>query len=138
MLLANPVTSGCYVEVVVSGGGVAFVVGSIMLMDVDAPGFDVSPMLIGSVATVSAGLFLVVMMMLLRARKRAVVTGREELLKSRAEVIEWKGDRGRVRVHGEIWSARGGDEFEPGHKVRITAIDGLTVVVASNNKETLS
>ncbi|HSG96116.1 MAG TPA: nodulation protein NfeD, partial [Afifellaceae bacterium] len=88
------------------GGAAAFVLGSIMLLDIEAPGFQVSPVLIGSVATVSSGLFVFVMMMLMRARRRLVVTGPEELLHSRAEVVEWRGRQGRVRVHGELWKAR--------------------------------
>ncbi len=108
------------------GGATAFVIGSVMLMDVDAPGFTVSPMLIGSVAAVSSGLFFVVMMMLLRSRKRAVVTGLEQLLDSRAKVIDWQDDHGHVRVHGEIWSARATSELQPGRLVNVSSIDGLT------------
>jgi len=119
------------------GGAAAFVIGSIMLMEVDAPGFRVSPMLIGSVAAVSSGLFLVVMMMLLRARKRAVVTGPEQLLDSHAEVIDWQGNRGHVRVHGEIWNARAKSELQPGRRVSVSSIDGLTLVVTPEDKETM-
>ena len=119
------------------GGAAAFVIGSIMLMEVDAPGFRVSPMLIGSVAAVSSGLFLVVMMMLLRARKRAVVTGPEQLLDSDAEVIDWRGKRGHVRVHGEIWNARAASELQPGRRVGVSSIDGLTLVVTPKDKETM-
>ncbi len=120
------------------GGAAAFIIGSIMLMDVDAPGFRVSPMLIGSIAAVSSGLFLMVMMMLLRARRRAVVTGPEELLDSRAEVIDWDGTRGHVRVHGEIWNARATSELQPGRRVQVSSIDGLTLIVTPEKKETTS
>lgn len=120
------------------GGAAAFVIGSIMLMDVDAPGFRVSPMLIGSVAAVSSGLLLAIMTMLLRARRRAVVTGPEELVDSHAEVIDWHGKRGRVRVHGEIWNARAESELQPGRWVSVDAIDGLILVVTPEEKEILS
>ena len=118
------------------GGAAAFVIGSMMLVDVDAPGFRVSPMLIGSIAAVSSGLLLVVMMMMLRARKRAVVTGQEELLQSRAEVIDWQGTRGHVRVHGEIWKAQASSELQPGRLVCVDEIDGLTLQVSPQDKET--
>ena len=117
------------------GGAAAFVIGSIMLVDVDAPGFEVSSMLIGSIAAVSSGLLLVVMMMMLRARKRAVITGQEELLQSRAEVIDWQGTRGHVRVHGEIWKAQATSELQPGRLVCVDEIDGLTLKVSPQNKE---
>lgn len=120
------------------GGAAAFIIGSIMLMDVDAPGFRVSPMLIGSVAAVSSGLLLTVMMMLLRARRRAVVTGPEELLGSRAQVIDWQTETGHVRVHGEIWKARAKSELEPGRMVTVNAIHGLVLAVTPEDKEVLS
>ncbi len=117
------------------GGAIAFVLGSIMLIDTDAPGFEVSPVLIGSIATVSAGLFLFTMVMLMRARTRAVVTGREELLSSQATVIDWSDGAGHVRVHGEVWQARGANDLSTGQAVTISAMDGLILTVQPNKKE---
>jgi membrane-bound serine protease (ClpP class) len=118
------------------GGAAAFVIGSVLLLEVDAPGFRISPILIGSVAAVSSGLFLFVMMMMLRARKRAVVTGAEELIHARAEVIDWSGLHGHVRTHGEIWNARADRSIKPGRAVKVSAVDGLTLVVRPEEKET--
>jgi membrane-bound serine protease (ClpP class) len=119
------------------GGAAAFVLGSIMLLDIEAPGFQVSPILVGSVATVSSGLFLFIMMMLMRARRRLVVTGVEELLHSRAEVIEWRGGRGRVRVHGELWNARAEERLKSGAIVDVRGIEGLTLVVSPHKEESV-
>jgi membrane-bound serine protease (ClpP class) len=87
------------------------------------------------VATVSAGLFLFVIMMLMRARQRAVVTGPEEMISSRAEVIDWDGTKGHVRVHGEIWNAQSNQKFSPGQIVKVSAIDGLTLTILPSEKE---
>jgi membrane-bound serine protease (ClpP class) len=118
------------------GGTIAFVVGSVMLMDTDAPGFTVNRMLVGSIATVTSGLFLFVMMLLLKARRRAVTTGLEEMVSSRGEVVDWSGSGGHVRVHGEIWKARSDTPLEAGRPVVIRGIHGLTVDVAPEEKET--
>ncbi len=117
------------------GGAVAFVLGSVMLIDVDAPGFGVSPVLIGSLATVSAGLFLFVILMLMRARSRAVVSGPEEMINSLAEVLDWREKNGHVRAHGEIWKAESDREIRPGTKVRITSIDGLILTILPVSEE---
>jgi len=117
------------------GGVAAFVFGSIMLLETDVPGFGVSRLLIGSIAAVSAGIFFLVMTMLMRARRRPVVTGKEELIGSRASVIDWDGHSGHVRVHGEIWSARGTKTLDPGRTVRVQDLDGLTLVVRPDAKE---
>ena len=111
------------------GGIVAFVVGSIMLMDTDAPGFGISWEVIGGVSLTAAALLLLLMAMLTRSQRRAVVTGQEEMVGSRARVIDWHGGAGRIRVHGEIWRARGPVDLAPGQEVRVRAIDGLTLEV---------
>ncbi len=116
------------------GGVVAFVIGSVLLLDTDVPGFGISWLLIGSVAAVSAVIFLVVLVLLMRARRRAVVTGPEEMVGATGEVIEWSGHEGRVRVHGEIWQARATRRLEVGHDVRVVELDGLMLVVQPEKK----
>jgi len=56
-------------------------------------------------------------------RRYRVTTGIEGMLGERGEVI----GPGRVRVRGEIWNARGAEAG--GEAVRVTGVDGLTLVV---------
>jgi membrane-bound serine protease (ClpP class) len=114
------------------GGIVAFVVGSIMLIDIEAPGFGISWQLIGGVALAAASMLLLLMAMFARSRQRPVTTGQEEMIGSQARVIDWHGGAGRVRVHGELWRARGPAALEPDQKVRIVGIDGLTLEVEAS------
>jgi membrane-bound serine protease (ClpP class) len=44
-------------------------------------------------------------------------------------VIEELAPDGRVRVHGEIWSARSPVRASVGQAVRVAEVDGLTLVV---------
>ncbi len=111
------------------GGLVAFVAGSIMLLDTDVPGYGIPWYLVGSIAAVAAGLMLLTMTMLVRSRRRAVVSGVEQMLDSTGSVIDWTDERGRVRVQGEIWQARAVQPIGPGARVRVKAIEGLTLVV---------
>ena len=111
------------------GGVIAFVVGSVMLMDADVPGFEVSWPVIALIAGVSASLFLVAFVMLARSRNRPVVSGREEMMGLNGEVIEWKGQQGRVRTHGEIWRAKATAPLKPGCRISVTNIDGLVLTV---------
>ncbi|MGH6920360.1 MAG: NfeD family protein, partial [Geminicoccaceae bacterium] len=57
------------------GGIVAFVVGSVMLMDTDAPGFGIAWQVVGGVSLAAASLLMLLMWMLARSHKRPVVTG---------------------------------------------------------------
>ena len=116
------------------GGVAAFVIGSVMLLETDIPGFQISRMLIGSIATVSAGFFVLIMTLLVKSLQRPVVSGKEELLGTEGRVIEWDGLTGRVRVHGEIWGARSEKPLKPEAWVEIKNIEGLTMVVSPKRK----
>ena len=67
------------------GGLVAFVIGSIILFDAEGGGFGVAWPLIATTAAVSAAFFFGVVYLALRARRRVVVSGAEELIGSRGE-----------------------------------------------------
>jgi membrane protein implicated in regulation of membrane protease activity len=60
-------------------------------------------------------------------------TGTAALIGTQAIVLEAvDGYNGRIKLAGEIWSARALDEeahFEPGEKVSVFEIDGATAVV---------
>ena len=116
------------------GGTIAFVIGSIMLLETDVPGFRISWLLIGSIAVVSAGFFVLVMTLLVKSRRRPVVSGPEEMVGSSAQVIDWKGHAGTVRVHGEVWNARAARALASGRKVRVEKVDGLTLTVKPEPK----
>ncbi|MBB5021554.1 NfeD family protein [Desulfurispira natronophila] len=113
------------------GGATAFVFGSILLFDTDvAPGYAVSPALIGAFAIFSGLLLSLVLAMVLKARKTKVVSGQEEMIGSigtvRKDFIEGKGN---IWVHSEQWRARSSAPLRQGQAVRVTDIDGLTLEV---------
>jgi membrane-bound serine protease (ClpP class) len=62
-------------------------------------------------------------------RRYRVTTGAEGLVGERAEVVEACEPTGRVRVRGELWQARCPTEAIAGQRVRVTAVDGLTLEV---------
>jgi membrane-bound serine protease (ClpP class) len=109
------------------GGLIAFVLGSVILIDSDLPGFEIPYGLIGGVA-VASGLFLVfVIGMVVRGRRRPVVSGREEMLGAVGEALDDFADEGWMRVHGETWRARTRGPVRRGQRLRVRAIDGLVL-----------
>ncbi len=121
------------------GGMVSFVIGSVMLIETDAPGFSVSWQLIGPMAALGGAAILGTGLLLMRSRQRPAVTGQEEMLGSAGRVIEWSDGEGTIRVHGEVWRARAARPTEPGSAVRVVAIDGLILTVepdTSRRRET--
>ena len=111
------------------GGIACFVLGSIMLIDTDIPEFELSPVLIGTVALVNGGLFLIVLSFAARAWRKAPVSGIEAMTGLTGKVVEWRNGRGRVLAHGEIWSAVGPEMIEPDSTVDIERVEGLTLHV---------
>ncbi len=113
------------------GGLVAFLVGAFFLFE---PGgstidFGVSIPVIAGAAIASAGLTFAVLGAAMRARRRPAATGAEQMIASRGKVVDWQADRGNVRVHGEIWSARSDKELKSGEAVRVVRREGLTLIV---------
>jgi membrane-bound serine protease (ClpP class) len=110
-------------------GLVAFVAGSIMLFDADVPGFAVAWQLVTALAAFAGLTLLAGVVLVARSRRRAVVTGGEQLLHERGEVTAWDGGRGWIRVHGERWEARGSPDLKPGDAVKVRARRGLVLEV---------
>ena len=119
------------------GGVAAFIVGGLFLFDPSGADIDFAvgwPVLLAAALT-NALLIVGVLGMALRTRRRAVVTGSEQMIGLEGEVLDWHDGRGRIRVHGEIWSARAEDPVAPGTRVRVGRRDGLTLHVGPLGKE---
>lgn len=111
------------------GGICAFVFGSVVLIDSEAPGFGINRGLIGGFALSSAAFFILVLGMLLKVRRRPVVSGREEMLGDIGEAMEDFAETGMVRVHSETWRAHTDRPLHKNDKIRITGLDGLLLSV---------
>lgn len=111
------------------GGLIAFVIGSIILIDTDMPGYGISLPLILTFTAISGLFFLGVIGLAIKARERPVVSGREELLHASGTALQDFSREGRVRVHGESWLAVSAAPLRRGQRVRVTGIDGLTLHV---------
>ncbi|MDH5821656.1 nodulation protein NfeD [Luteimonas sp. RD2P54] len=111
------------------GGLIALLVGSVILFE-DAPGFGVPGRLIVSIGLASGLAFMGALWLALRARRRPVVTGVEELLGHEAVATRDFSGRGRVRIRGETWQADCATPVREGQRVRVLALDGLVLRVA--------
>jgi len=111
------------------GGIAAFVVGALLMFPEPAPGFALSDGVVIGAAIGSAAVFLLLLAVGLRGRKRPVVTGGEALLGSEGETLSWQDREGRVRVKGEIWQARADAPLAAGSRVKVVGRDGLVLRV---------
>jgi len=117
------------------GGVIAFVIGGLLLMRTDVPGFGIPLPLILGLAAASAVFILVVARLALKSRRRPVVSGREAMLGSAGEVFEVTADGAWARVHGERWRVRSAAPLHAGQAVRVTGIKDLELEVVPEKTE---
>ncbi len=113
------------------GGLVAFVLGALFLFDpgeADIP-IRVSWQVLLGMAALSAALFMGVLGFAVRARRRPVRTGSEDMIGSTGKVVDWSRHQGHILLYGETWSARSRQDLAKDQKVRVVGRTGLTLEV---------
>ncbi|MDP2167827.1 MAG: nodulation protein NfeD [Thermodesulfovibrionales bacterium] len=112
------------------GGVIAMVIGSIMLFETTAPFYRLSLYTILPAVILTAGFFVVVVGLALKALKSKPVTGSEGLVgetgTARADITR---DSGTVSLHGEIWSAYSDEPIAKGERIIVESVSGLRVKV---------
>jgi membrane-bound serine protease (ClpP class) len=114
------------------GGVIAFVVGSVMLMNSGVPGYGVNLGVIAGIAVCAAGLLALIVWLVLRARHSRQFIGDEALLNEVAELLEpiAAGGEAWASVHGERWRVRCENALPVGTRARIVRRQGLLLWVA--------
>lgn len=115
------------------GGVIAFVVGGLMLIDTDVPGFGVPLSLVLTLAATSALFVFVVVAAALKARHRPVVSGREQLIGSTGIMLDDSDVEGWARVRSEQWRVRTPVPLKRDQQVRVTGREGLVLTVVPLN-----
>ena len=119
------------------GGVVAFILGSIFLMDSDLPGFQVALPLIFGLAIFSVALIILTVGMLVRIRHRRVTTGLETYPGKQAVVSDdFIDGEGRVQMDGAFWTAKAelNQGLKQGDQVTVVNVKGLTLTVKPNDR----
>lgn len=112
-------------------GIVSIVIGSIMLIDLPASVLSISLKTILVVAIVSAIFVFGILSYAVKAQLAKVRTGMEGLVGEQgvAKTDIAAGGRGKVSVHGELWSAASDENVNKGEDVIVTAVERLVVKV---------
>lgn len=111
------------------GGVIGFIIGSIMLMDTDFPGYQLAYELVISVGVVTGLAMLLLTNLMVRSLNRPIVSGRETLVGSTGKVIALDKDGVRIRVVGEVWLGKSSATLTEGQKVKVTSMEGLVLTV---------
>jgi membrane-bound serine protease (ClpP class) len=112
------------------GGVIALAFGMVILIDPDAaPGFDIPLAFIAALSAMMGLVMFTTAYMAFKARRRPVVTGREDLYGADAVVLEDFESEGWARVHGERWRVQSVVPLKRGEHARVTRVSGLTLTV---------
>ena len=112
----------------------SMIAGGLLLFDTGGDGPSVSPVLVVVLAIVLGGAVALVGQRALAARRAPFRTGEDEIVGSVGEVRRVIDPIGQVFVGGALWRARAADPDDPieaGYRVRVEAIDGLTLTVTA-------
>lgn len=119
------------------GGIIAFVVGSIILMDTELPGYQIAMPMIVAFAVFNAGVLIFALGLVLKARRRQVVTGLDRLKGHSAVVESLHEGEALVRLDGELWQVHCDDLLAVDDIVTVAELDGVTLIVEKNKGETV-
>ena len=114
------------------GGIVAFVVGSVMLMDTQLPGYQIAMPMIVAFTVFSVVVLVFALGLVMRARRQAVVTGLDHLFGASAVVESVTGEVAWVRLDGELWEVACEDSLAPDDTVTVETIEDLTLHVTKD------
>lgn len=111
------------------GGVIAFIVGSVILMDTEVPGYGISTPVIATLGGAGGAVVLAIIWFAVRSKQTRIVSGREEMIGLTGTALNDFERRGMVFVHGERWMAQSTAPVNKGRDVRVIDIKGLTLYV---------
>ena len=117
--------------VLATGGLLSLVLGSMMLIDSPLPELQVGLRLILPVTVAVAAIVLFLVRLAIQAQRTPPSTGASGMVDQLGRALSAiaPGGTGSVRAYGEIWTATATEPVTEGDEVRVTAVDGLRLVV---------
>jgi membrane-bound serine protease (ClpP class) len=108
------------------------VLGSVMLIESPIPGLRISWGVILPAAFGTAFFFAFAVGLSLRAQRRKPTTGVEGMIGEVGRVIEELHPEGRIKIRGEIWSARSSGASIPVEaSVQVVGVENMVLIVKS-------
>jgi membrane-bound serine protease (ClpP class) len=119
-------------------GAVGLIAAGVVALGSDGSGADIAgPALITAGVLAAISFYFIAGKVVAAHRNRTIKTGTEELVGAIAEARSTIDPDGQVWLEGALWGARlasGGAPARLGDRVRVEAVDGLTLVVAPESQ----
>jgi membrane-bound serine protease (ClpP class) len=121
-----------------AGGGVfALIMSGIFLFD-DAPGLEISLIVIVPAAVVVGGFVIVAGRMAMRIRRSPSVTTGAGVLVGHEAMVRVRSGKTQVFIGGAWWTAHSAEPLSDGQTVKVIAMDGLRLEVSPVEAEQMS
>lgn len=115
--------------ILAAGGVAAMVLGALMLVEAPIPEMRMKWEVILPVTLAFAAITIFLLRLALQSARLKMATGAEEMLGATGTALTDLAPDGQVSVRGEYWRARAPAKVAAGSRVRVTAVDGLTLTV---------
>jgi membrane-bound serine protease (ClpP class) len=110
-------------------GIAAMILGSLILIDAPIPEMRVRLTTALGVALPLAAITIFLMRLVIISHRKKSVSGSEGMVEEVGVALTDIDASGKVRVHGEIWQASSETSIPAGERVKVLAVDGMTVRV---------
>ncbi|CDZ76051.1 hypothetical protein BN59_00315 [Legionella massiliensis] len=111
------------------GGTLAFVLGSILLIDSDQQSYQIARSAILAMAVTNLIILLGIVTMTLKARKKQLQHGVNLLVGAEGRALGEINVYGQAVIKGEIWSVHAKDRIVADSRIKVIATDGLQLEV---------
>ena len=115
--------------VLAAGGTISLILGAVMLIDSPLPEMRIHWSTAVALAVPFALITVLLLSLVMRARRNKVVTGTEGMLGEIGVVVSAVAPQGKVFVRGEYWDAVAAVPLASGVRVRVTGLERLTLKV---------
>ena len=116
------------------GGFIAFIIGSIFLLDTLYPVYSVSKAVIGVMAVLTVTILTVIANFVFGSLRRPHMTGGSEMIGREATVIASFSDSGQVECEGTVYFATTEHQLKAKQKVIVSDIKGIRLIVEPKSK----
>ncbi len=113
------------------GGIIAMILGAMILVKSPWPEARIHFSTALAVTLPLGGITIFLLSLALAAKRQKTVTGEAGMIGITGVAMTDIDSTGEVKVHGELWRARAAAKIPHGSRVRVRAIEGLTLVVES-------
>jgi membrane-bound serine protease (ClpP class) len=116
------------------GGIVAFVIGSIILIDTEFSAFQIGMPVIVATGLISLGIIFITINLAMKIRRKDVVTGIQTMIGKVGVAMNEVEAEGTVKIQGEIWNATSDSHVNQGDQIRVVDVSGLRLKVEKGDQ----